>query len=379
MEHKKTYGFRNFINDVHLWLGIGSGIILFVICLSGSFLVFEKEIKSIFSEKIQLSGTDKPVKSLAQLKSEIEISGVRKLRSLSIPDEAGAFYEVRIKTSAGERGGTTFLLNPYTAEIIAPPASAADDFMFIMLRLHRWLLFDTSIGRPIVGFATIIFLFLSFSGLILWFPKKWKWKCIKPALTIKTNAHWKRINHDLHNTLGFYATPLIIVIALTGLCWSFEGYRETAGELLGAEIFGRGRGEKLQVAPPGRPVGIEKIFAVAQSQFPQKGEIEILFPTRRNPVYSIRKFGPSTFTPAMADQLIISSSGKLLSKDIFREKPFNEKIASLIKPIHTGHVFGTFSKILYFLVCLVATSLPVTGTIIWINKLKKKQQLHQRR
>ncbi|MGB7842362.1 MAG: PepSY-associated TM helix domain-containing protein [Salinimicrobium sp.] len=379
MEHKKKYQFRNFINDLHLWLGIGSGIILFLICLSGSILVFEKEIKGLFSEKIQLSGTDKPVKSLAQLKWEVETSGVGKLRSLIIPGEAGSFYEVQIKKSAGDRGGTTFFLNPYTAEIITPPASAADDFMFTILRLHRWLLFDTSIGRPIVGIATIIFLFLSFSGLILWFPKKWKWNCFKPALTIKTNAHWKRIIHDLHNTLGFYVAPFIIVIALTGLCWSFEGYRDTAEELLGAEIFARGRGQKPEVVPAGKPVRIETIFEIVRSQFPQKGEIEILFPTRRNPVYSIRKFGPSTFTPAMADRLILSSSGKLLSKDIFREKPLNEKIASLIKPIHTGHIFGTFSKVLYLLVCLVATSLPVTGTIIWINKLKKKQQLHQRR
>jgi hypothetical protein len=31
----------------------------------------------------------------------------------------------------------------------------------------------------------------------------------------------------------------------------------------------------------------------------------------------------------------------------------------------------TFAKIFYFLACLIATSLPVTVTMIWINKLKK--------
>ncbi|MDR3273390.1 MAG: PepSY domain-containing protein, partial [Flavobacteriaceae bacterium] len=36
-----------------------------------------------------------------------------------------------------------------------------------------------------------------------------------------------------------------------------------------------------------------------------------------------------------------------------------------------GEVFGTFSKILYFLACLIGTSLPVTGTLIWLNKMKK--------
>ena len=61
-----------------------------------------------------------------------------------------------------------------------------------------------------------------------------------------------------------------------------------------------------------------------------------------------------------------------LKVGIFAEKPLNVQIVSLIKPLHLGEVYGTFSKILYFIACLIATSLPVTGTIIWIDKLKKK-------
>ena len=58
----------------------------------------------------------------------------------------------------------------------------------------------------------------------------------------------------------------------------------------------------------------------------------------------------------------------------FKDKPLNVQFASLIKPIHTGEIFGNFSKIIYFLACLIATSLPLTGTIIWLNKLKKKKK-----
>lgn len=59
---------------------------------------------------------------------------------------------------------------------------------------------------------------------------------------------------------------------------------------------------------------------------------------------------------------------------MFSDKPLNEQIVSLIKPLHLGSVCGIFSKILYFIACLVATSLPVTGTLIWINKLRKKKK-----
>ena len=45
----------------------------------------------------------------------------------------------------------------------------------------------------------------------------------------------------------------------------------------------------------------------------------------------------------------------------------------LKESIHTSEVFGTFSKLLYFIACLLATSLPVTGVVIWLNKRKKKK------
>ncbi|HQY17633.1 MAG TPA: PepSY-associated TM helix domain-containing protein, partial [Ferruginibacter sp.] len=67
-------------------------------------------------------------------------------------------------------------------------------------------------------------------------------------------------------------------------------------------------------------------------------------------------------------------TGNVLKKDIFKERSFNERIAGSIKAIHVGNVYGTFTKLIYFLACLIATTLPVTGTLIWLNKMKKKRK-----
>ena len=64
----------------------------------------------------------------------------------------------------------------------------------------------------------------------------------------------------------------------------------------------------------------------------------------------------------------------VLKVDIFKDKPFNERVSGSIKALHLGDVYGMFTKIIYFLACLIATTLPVTGTLIWINKLKKKRK-----
>ncbi len=56
---------------------------------------------------------------------------------------------------------------------------------------------------------------------------------------------------------------------------------------------------------------------------------------------------------------------------------FNERIAGSIKALHVGIAYGTFTRIIYFIACLIATSLPVTGTI-WFNKLKEKRRRKSR-
>jgi len=60
--------------------------------------------------------------------------------------------------------------------------------------------------------------------------------------------------------------------------------------------------------------------------------------------------------------------------DKFADKPLNVQIAQSIRSLHTGAIFGTFSKIIYFICCLIATSLPVTGILIWWNKWRKKRK-----
>ena len=40
----KKYTFRKLINDLHLWLGLASGVVLFIVCLTGTILAFETEL-----------------------------------------------------------------------------------------------------------------------------------------------------------------------------------------------------------------------------------------------------------------------------------------------------------------------------------------------
>ncbi len=157
MKKKKKYGLRTFINDVHLWLGLASGIILFLVCLSGTILTFEHEIKDLFAEDFRVEAGDEKL-SVEQLISALEGEGI--VSSVTVPAEEGEAYEFSVKESLKQRRGSTYYVNPYTAEFSKTKESSLDGFFFSMFKLHRWLLLDSSIGRPIVGVSTIIFLIL---------------------------------------------------------------------------------------------------------------------------------------------------------------------------------------------------------------------------
>ncbi len=376
MKNKKKYTLRKFINDVHLWLGIGSGIILLIICLTGTVLTFEEEIKSAFAEEISVIPTTNLL-AIEDLTNKLAAEG--EVMRLTISPDNLKPYEFSVKTNKEDRRGTTFLMDQYTGVYNKMAPNVLDGFFMTMFKMHRWLLLDTTVGRPIVGIATIIFLILSITGIVLWFPKKklnkLKWKQLKPGLKIAWRAKWKRVNHDLHVTLGFYTAIFLIIMSLTGLFWSFEWYKDAGSAVLGTEVFGgRSGGPKIEsnVAPNKKSLDFAEVLNITHTQLPFEGTTVLQIPKDETEVFSVRKYHDQDFLQTATDELKIDRDGTVISKDIFSEKPLNVQIASSIKAIHMGTIFGWFSKTIYFISCLIATSLPITGVIIWLNKLKKK-------
>ena len=221
-----------------------------------------------------------------------------------------------------------------------------------------------------MGVATLIFVFIILTGLIIWFPQRLKsWK---QGLRIKFSGSWKRTNHDLHNALGFYSSLLLLVMALTGLQWSFEWYRTGLYNVLGVE---RNRpAEEFDIKPEaGNSLLVADFLRIADEQLPYEGDYRISLPDEPQKPVAITKYQTGFFAPSTGDALKLDPyTGEVLTLEVFSQKHWNEQIARSIKALHMGTFYGTFSKIIYFIACLIATSLPVTGTIIWINKLRKK-------
>jgi uncharacterized iron-regulated membrane protein len=387
---------REFFNDIHLWLGLTSGLVVVAICFSGTVYVFNTELTEraaphLFKVKAGNSERRLSIDSLVEIvqrQSGENISGVM------IPFGAEKSIQVNVRKKGDDsRGGVVYFINPYDGKVLgtSKEKNGTKEFMSTLFSLHRWLLLDKiekpiiaglpnkKLGSLITGSATILFTLGCLTGLIIWFPQKWKtWR---QGLKIKWNAGWKRVNHDLHNTLAFYSVFFLLLMGLTGPQWSFAWYRDGLQKTLGIyKPKGSQEGKMVKDGDENdkfdlSKISVESLLLDAVKELPYEGNHQVIFPASAKGTVVISKTRSGFFAPAGADRLAIDpATGQVLKKEIFRDKPFNERIAGSIKAIHVGNVYGNFTKILYFLACLIATSLPVTGTMIWLNKLKKKRK-----
>ncbi|AZA58618.1 MULTISPECIES: PepSY-associated TM helix domain-containing protein [Flavobacteriales] len=401
---------RKLFNDIHLWLGLTSGIIVFIICLSGTLYVFNTELTELGAShlyKVSIPKGEERKMPDTFLETVTKHTGGN-VSSVRIPNDANRTYTYVVRKEGDKsRFGTSYMVNPYNGELLgsSQDENAVRDFMGIMFSLHRWLLLDKvekpiidgienrKLGSMISGWATIIFTLGCITGLVIWFPQKVKsWK---QGLKIKVAGNWKRTNHDLHNSLGFYSLILLLIMGLTGPQWSFPWYRTGLQKALGTykpetETTRDGGSKNKQTEYPQKEkealidkvplLTLKELIAVADTNLPYSGDYVISLPKSPDEPIQFSKTKVGFFASAASDKVSLNAyTGSLISIDIFAEKPFNERVAGSIKALHIGNVYGTFSKILYFIACLIATSLPITGTLIWINKLKKKRKKSNRK
>src|SRR5690606_38364534 len=180
------------------------------------------------------------------------------------------------------------------------------------------------------------------------------------------------------------------LMGVTGPQWSFPWYRTGLQKPLGTDKeapAGRQQGaggpggqqspenrEENKEEKPVELLPIEAYMASAEQALSYKGDYRITLPQKGGAPIEITKNKTGFFAPAAGDKIKLeASTAEVISTEIFRDKPFNERIAGSIKALHIGDVYGPFTKLLYFISCLIATSLPITGTIIWLNKLMKKK------
>ena len=361
--------FKKISGQLHCWLGLASGLVVFVVALTGSILVFEKELDEGVNHSFYFTEVPEGAQRLSAdslLSNARQYDASMQMTGMEIDAEA-AGRNVLVR---GKKNGETWFIaiDPWTGKV-ADAVNHERRFFTIVLKLHRYLLAG-DVGKVITGIACLIFLALVLTGLLLWWPKRIR--NLKQRLQIKWKSHSKRLNWDLHAVGGFYVHIIIFIIAFTGLTWSYKWFNN------GIYLLFDGKPMKKNEVPANRqqlPVATgfyEKVCRETNRRLPNKGIVSIGIPEKDSLSIVVSKENLEASIPNVVDFLYFErGTGELLKERLYRNESTGMKVRRMVYPIHTGSIYGWPTKVLAFFSCLVAVSLPVTGLRIWLGRKKK--------
>src|SRR5690606_17296510 len=178
---------------IHKWLGLLSGLVIVIISLTGSIYVFHDDLKLMFyPEKYYLStpipndfSQPLPVSTLTEIaqKALLEDEEITRIDLYPAKNRTWVFRAVQTDEDAWTYASyfvynKRVFVNPYNGEIQKIENSKTEFFQLI-LQMHLNLLLGKKIGKSVVAISTILFVILTLSGLVLWWPKKWTRKKIR--------------------------------------------------------------------------------------------------------------------------------------------------------------------------------------------------------
>ncbi|MBA4053191.1 MAG: peptidase M4 [Marivirga sp.] len=370
MASKKSW----LIGKLHLWLGLSSGLAVFIISVTGCIYAFQAEIRDLIQPYRFVEIQDKPVLMPSELKAiaEKELPG-KKIHGVLYP-KPGESIQVSFYNLDPEYYYITYL-NPYTGQVLKVKDENADFFQIVLMG-HFYLWLPPAIGQPVAASATLIFLFVLISGLILWWPKNKK--ATKQRFSIKWNARWRRKNYDLHNVLGFYITWIAIILAVTGLVWGFQWFAQGLYQVAGGEkslVYVEPESDTTKVVQAEIPA-IDRLYVKLRAENPSAEAMEVHAPATKSSAIEV-SINPDSKTYWKTDYRYFDqyTLAELGVEHIYGRSAEADVADNLIRmnyDIHTGAIIGLPGKILAFFASLIAASLPITGFYIWWGRRNKK-------
>jgi uncharacterized iron-regulated membrane protein len=362
---------RKILFWIHLTAGVAAGVVIFIMCITGVLLGFERQI---------VARADRgPYRSAPP--AGAQRMGVEALLAKlpGSPDTLTLWSDPSEPAEAGFGRERTVYLNPYTGVVLGEGSRAVHEFFQQMTNWHRRLATSAdhrATGRGITGACNLMFLFLILSGMFLWLPRRFSWKHFRPIVFLRFRVSGKARDWNWHNVLGIWsAVPLAIIVASSvvmsyawanNLLYTITGTQppQQTGRAGGPPGRGPGRGAPRGEHGPNYN-GLDALWARAEHQVPGYRSI------------SLRLAGPPAFTidwgsggqPEKRAQLTLDRrNGEVLRWEPFSSFNAGRKLRSYARFAHTGEAGGLAGQAVASAVSASGAFLAYTGLALAVRR-----------
>jgi uncharacterized iron-regulated membrane protein len=215
LRHPQGVWLRKVLFQVHLWTGLILALYVLVMSVTGTILIYRRELAKAFSAEPKTLAATGPRMTADELKQAAERAhpGYQVTRAFESKNPNRP-VEVWLERPSKK---IQRLFNPYTGDDLGDPLQTGFRAVLWLVDLHDNLLSGRT-GHLANGVGGACVSLLGLSGIVIWWPGIDKWR---RSLTIDWKANPRSFNWSLHSALGFWSLAFIFMWGVSGIYLSW--------------------------------------------------------------------------------------------------------------------------------------------------------------
>ncbi|AHE56402.1 PepSY-associated TM helix domain-containing protein [Sphingomonas sanxanigenens] len=351
----------------HRGFGIGAGLWLLLLALTGTAIAFYDELdRALVPELRTIPGefTALPRVDLALATAQVRHPGFVP-RHIDLPNRP----RDSIMIIGSENGQAAQLFSdPRDGAMLGLRSSGSFAFdrrhlMDTLYALHMDLLLGPTMAW-VLGLVALLWAIDHVPAAILAIPRLARWW---RALRVKPRG--RRALYDRHRAPGLWLMPVTLMLAVSGLCLSWQEETRAVVSLV-SPVSERLHYDFPDAPVPSRPIGVDRALARVRGAGVWRVDSVQILPAKA--VYAVRAFderdldgiGRRWIYVAMAD-------GRILAERHDNGSSAGDAFFAWQYPLHSGKALGLAGRALICIAGLVTASLCLTGIALLLLRTSR--------
>jgi len=375
--------------EVHSWVGILSGLFLFIAFYAGALSMFEEEIQRWASPPLQLEYIT-PIEQSQDLIDAVIQKHPGAAKNFNIILNPSPEYPARMHWQERDPGADDHApavnyfadFGPNKELIVSKEKASIVGQLIDTIHQQVGILIDHELAMPITGIVSALYALALVSGLIILLPT-----LLKDLFALRLAGKFKRKWLDIHNLLGVFSFPFHLVMALTAVVFALHDYFYGSQMVTIHKDSTAPRTGPPAVAAPSTdssyyPIDqLLKDLAVSAPEF--KPEIlnyrqgrgekpkHMLFVAGKDPRHHASR-------PRHGLVNLNAFTGEILATDYMpgRQEALQATVSSFFA-LHFGNYGGSVTQWIYFILGLAGAMLFYSGNLLWIEAKRKQNRNKQ--
>ena len=376
--------------ELHTWVGICAGILLFICFFAGGLSMFQHDL-SKWATPPQQSLHTVELHQYNDLVSQVQQRYPEAQKSFQINLNSKEFHHAPIQWQPAQ--SQVHDDHDFDTDQSAMLATLKPDgslqveqenlskLGWLIEQLHETagipgMLGHHTLGVYVMGVVSVLYFLALMTGLIVLLPT-----LVKDYFAIRQGKNKKRFWLDAHNVIGITSLPFHILISVTVIVFAFHDlFYDGLGQLVskGKPLFERP--VAVQITDPVPQLDVEKILLQVQQQALGYEVSSISFNNLDQPAKASARV--SLYSP---DQMLRGDNFDVMFFNPYQPAPYStanlntqssglDQLIRSMFSLHFGNYGGDFTRWLYLALGLGGAFLFYSGNILWIESRVKRQK-----